>query len=211
LLAATSWLAPRTWQQKGTQGRFKARGPILRWLSPSRAPTLRSEDPVAWVISRDRWSANIARLAVALILALFAVSMAQGWKTAPKPSVSPGLRTIPGGGATNSAGAMTYSYNSGSHSTWYVVVNASVRTPTFRAASACVSILSWLLELWLAVQVSRFYIEGKKSGFLELLLVTPTTPAEVVRSHWRALRQIFLLPVTAQLLAMLGIGALGSM
>lgn len=221
LLVMASWLAPRTWQQKATRAPLKARGRILKMLAPSRAPKLRAEDPIAWVISRDRWSANIARLAVAVILFLMVTAMAQGWRLAATTPASPPVTVSSmltnGGGMTtytNGAGVVTFSYSASSpssHSTSYVVMNAGVRTQAFRAASMCVSALSWLLELWLATVVSRFYLEGRKNGFLELLLVTPTTPEDVVRSHWRALRQMFLLPMAAQLVAMLGVGALGIM
>jgi len=78
----------------------------------------------------------------------------------------------------------------------------------FILASLCASGLSLGLEFWLASQVCRFYVEGKKSGFLELLLVTPVTQADIVEGHWLALRRLFLPPVAAQLLLTLVFGAI---
>ena len=39
-------------------------------------------------------------------------------------------------------------------------------------AAWIIGMLTLLLELWLAFQAARFYVEGKASGFLELLLTT---------------------------------------
>jgi hypothetical protein len=72
--------------------------------------------------------------------------------------------------------------------------------------------LSWvlvgLLYLWIASQASRFYIEARQSGFLELLLVAPPTVKEVVQGHWRALLRMFGVPVALLLLAELAGGCL---
>ncbi len=63
---------------------------------------------------------------------------------------------------------------------------------------------AWLLtvifELWVAAHVSRFYVEGRESGFLQLLLTTPLEPIEIVRGHWQALRRLFLWPVITLLI-----------
>jgi hypothetical protein len=70
----------------------------------------------------------------------------------------------------------------------------------FAIASTCAGLLSLALEFWLASHVCRFYVDGKRSGFLELMMVTPTTRADILAGHWLALRRLFLAPVLAQLL-----------
>lgn len=51
------------------------------------------------------------------------------------------------------------------------------------------------LTLWLASQASRFYVDAVGSGAMELMLVTPVHPSQIVRSQWKALVRTFLLPV----------------
>jgi len=50
------------------------------------------------------------------------------------------------------------------------------------------------LLLWTASQASRFFVDGRRTGALELVLVTPTTGKEVIHNQWRALLHVFLLP-----------------
>jgi ABC-type transport system involved in cytochrome c biogenesis permease component len=56
--------------------------------------------------------------------------------------------------------------------------------------------------LWLASQASRFFVEAMRNGALELILVTPATPAQIVKGQWRALCRTFLLPALLLLLIM---------
>lgn len=177
LLAAAIWCAPRLWQQKNVRASARTWIALDRLFGPGRRGKLRNQDPIAWIIARDRWGANLARLTVVVIFVLLLVSAFSA-----RHSVSP-LAPVTVTTTASSSGGGTY-----------VVVSSS-----YRAARSAASILSWALELWIAVQVTRFYLDGKKSGFLELLLCTPTTPADVVKSHWRALRQMFFWPVAAQL------------
>ncbi|MBI3191500.1 MAG: hypothetical protein HYZ36_02465 [Pedosphaera parvula] len=51
-----------------------------------------------------------------------------------------------------------------------------------------------LLKIWLASQAARFFVEGLENGTLELLLVSPVRPEEIVRGQGWALRRTFLLP-----------------
>jgi hypothetical protein len=62
-----------------------------------------------------------------------------------------------------------------------------------------------MFELWLAMQASRFFTEGRRAGLLELLLATPLTVEEILRGHWWGLRRLFLPPAVV-LLAMLATG-----
>lgn len=56
-------------------------------------------------------------------------------------------------------------------------------------------ILVLLLYLWVATQSCRFYLEAVRTGAMELILVTPASPVEIVRSQWTALRRVFLVPL----------------
>ncbi len=49
--------------------------------------------------------------------------------------------------------------------------------------------------LWVASQASRFFVDGIRTGALELILVTPVGPERVVRSQWSALWRTYLVPV----------------
>ena len=59
--------------------------------------------------------------------------------------------------------------------------------------------LSWLLTfglyLWTASQASRFLVEARRSGLLELLLVTPLNSRDIADGQWRALLRSFAAPV----------------
>ena len=52
-----------------------------------------------------------------------------------------------------------------------------------------------LLYLWAASQACRFFVEARRSGLLELLLVTPLSDRQIVRGQWQALLRMFGLPV----------------
>jgi hypothetical protein len=57
------------------------------------------------------------------------------------------------------------------------------------------------LYLWMASQASRFFIESRRSGLLELLLVAPFDGKQIVRGQWQALLRTFGLPVALFLAA----------
>jgi hypothetical protein len=58
--------------------------------------------------------------------------------------------------------------------------------------------LSWLflllLYLWTASQSSLFFVEARRNGLLEILLVTPLTSREVVLGQWGAWRRMVCMP-----------------
>jgi hypothetical protein len=60
------------------------------------------------------------------------------------------------------------------------------------------------LYLWLSFQACRFLAEARRSGFLELLLVTPVGCQAIVEGYWRALVCAFGLPVLIILLVQAG-------
>ncbi|HWF18509.1 MAG TPA: hypothetical protein VG754_04550 [Verrucomicrobiae bacterium] len=51
------------------------------------------------------------------------------------------------------------------------------------------------VALWLASQACRLYVEAVRSGAMELILVSPMPPEQIVRSQWKALVRTFLVPV----------------
>lgn len=67
--------------------------------------------------------------------------------------------------------------------------------------------LSFALQIWVAGQAARFFVEGWGNGALELLLCSPLNPRQIVRGQWLALQRIFFLP-TVLLAAMQLIGGI---
>jgi len=53
------------------------------------------------------------------------------------------------------------------------------------------TIVSFGLYLWVASQAGRFFIEARRTGLTELLLVAPLESGALVRGHWRALLGLF--------------------
>ncbi len=58
----------------------------------------------------------------------------------------------------------------------------------------------WIFFFWVASQASRFFVEAVRNGALELILVTPATPAQIVKGQWRALCRTFFIPALLLLL-----------
>ena len=57
---------------------------------------------------------------------------------------------------------------------------------------------------WLAGQACRFFVEAMQNGAMELILVTPVSPREIIRAQRAALRRVFLFPVLCTLLLIAG-------
>ena len=53
------------------------------------------------------------------------------------------------------------------------------------------AIASFGLYLWVASQAGRFFIEARRTGLTELLLVSPLKSGALVQGHWRALLGLF--------------------
>ena len=212
-LAIASWLAPKTWQDKPfrpsprTGWQFRLFGPAA---SRSSGLKLLDQNPVCWIISRDRWASNLARLALLLVLGVFALSLASLFQGPDSPAPVPGTIVA----ATRSTSTTTTTSTNGvTTSTTTVTWGASgagvmARNSLFILASGCASALSLALEFWLAAHVCRFYVDGRRNGFLELLFVTPITQADILAGHWLALRRLFLPPAAALLFLTLACGAI---
>jgi hypothetical protein len=56
-------------------------------------------------------------------------------------------------------------------------------------------VFSAALYLWMASQAGRFFVEGRRSGLVELLLATPVSVHDIVQGQWRALVRMFGPPI----------------
>jgi hypothetical protein len=64
-------------------------------------------------------------------------------------------------------------------------------------------LVTLVLYVVVASQASRFFLYAKRSGFLELLLATPSTAAQILHGQWRALLRMFAVPLGLYLAAQL--------
>jgi hypothetical protein len=69
------------------------------------------------------------------------------------------------------------------------------------------SLFALALYLWMASLASRFFVDGVRTGAMELILVAPVTPPQIVRGQWLALRRTFLFPA----LLVLGLKTVGGL
>ena len=60
-----------------------------------------------------------------------------------------------------------------------------------------------LLYLGAASQSSRFFVDARRSGLIELMLATPLSERKIVLGQWRALLRTFAIPVCIVLLLQL--------
>ncbi len=61
-------------------------------------------------------------------------------------------------------------------------------------SSGVILLAGVIFTLWFASQSSRFLVDARHNGMMELLLATPLTPRQIVRGHWRMLLDLFLMP-----------------
>ena len=148
-------------------------------------------------------AANLARLAILLTLVIFALSLASVAQGPGIPTASPTMTATTSSSttitSTNSTSSVTFSAN------W---LGGMAANSLYLIATWCSGAMSYALVFWLAAHVCRFYVDGQRTGFFELLLVTPIKPPEILHGHWLALRRLFLAPVAAQLFLTLSCGAI---
>jgi ABC-type transport system involved in cytochrome c biogenesis permease component len=214
-LGLASWLAPKTWREKIARPASVDRL-NFPWIgrasaAASESRKLRDQNPICWIISRDRWAASLARLAIFLVLVVFALSLIalfQGRGQGIPAALPIAPVTVTTTTMSNSSTTVVTTSSSASGFVGWSTAGASTmsRGILFIIASSCAAGLSIALELWLASHVCRFYVEGRRNGFLELLWVTPTTTADICHGHWLALRRLFLAPALAQLFLTLACG-----
>jgi hypothetical protein len=56
------------------------------------------------------------------------------------------------------------------------------------------ALLVLALVLWIGSQACRLFVDAMRNGAMELILVTPITPEQIVRGQWKALLRTFLIP-----------------
>jgi hypothetical protein len=64
-------------------------------------------------------------------------------------------------------------------------------------------LVTLILYVMVASQAGRFFVYGRRSGLLELLLATPLTAAQIIHGQWRALLRMFAVPLALYLAAQL--------
>jgi ABC-type transport system involved in multi-copper enzyme maturation permease subunit len=69
------------------------------------------------------------------------------------------------------------------------------------------ALVMFAFHLWVASQSGRFFIEVRRNGFMELLLVAPLNSSRIIRGHWRAFLRMF----GCQLLLVMCVQAGGAM
>jgi len=52
-----------------------------------------------------------------------------------------------------------------------------------------------LLYLWMASQAGRFFVQARRNGLIELLVVGPLSTRQIVHGQWRGLLRMFAVPV----------------
>jgi ABC-type transport system involved in cytochrome c biogenesis permease component len=76
---------------------------------------------------------------------------------------------------------------------WGILYSGGFRVP-LTVGYYSQTLLALALYLWMASQASRFYVDAVRTGAMELILVAPVSPGQIVRSQWMALRRTFLFP-----------------
>lgn len=82
-----------------------------------------------------------------------------------------------------------------------ICVSVNAGAAALSGCSTLYYLVAFVLKLWLISQACRFFLEAARSGMLELLLVSPLRPEQIVRGQAWALWRRFLLPATLLLLA----------
>ena len=65
-------------------------------------------------------------------------------------------------------------------------------------------IFAGLIFFGMASQACRFFVDAAQNGSMELILVTPVSPREIIRAQRTALRRVFMFPVISVLLLIAG-------
>ncbi len=74
---------------------------------------------------------------------------------------------------------------------------------TMSTASLVFLMVGFVFKILLALEASRFFVEARRSGALELILSAPLTSREIIIGQWLALKRVFLWPLIVFLAAYL--------
>jgi len=81
-------------------------------------------------------------------------------------------------------------------------------TPFLGVMSAIHALLVLVLYIWVAAQASRFFVEARRHGALELILCTPIPIPQIIGGQWAALQRMFVLPAGVFLVMQMAVVAL---
>jgi ABC-type transport system involved in cytochrome c biogenesis permease component len=176
LLGCACFFTPRAWQEKSRRGDATSRALSQQWrFGSARSRTagrqkLLNREPLLWLASRDRWLRLMVWgiSVVALVLVV--------WAVLNDENLGPSTSVVRTGSATMVTRGPAPAQMS------MVVLNILGR------------LLAPLTELWVALQACRFFVEAVRNGAMELILVAPVGPDQIVLGHWRALRRTFMIP-----------------
>src|SRR5438876_1873609 len=154
LLAASSFCTPRAWRDKtaGANASGSSLWRFWRYGTPCGRAALRrkllAQDPILWLVMRDRWMPRLVWAVAWLALSLLG---------------------------------------------WGILHSGDFKVPLTLGYYAQ-SLLALVVHLWMASQASRFFVDAVRTGAMELVLVAPVNPPQIVRSQWTALLRTFLFP-----------------
>jgi ABC-type transport system involved in cytochrome c biogenesis permease component len=194
-LGFSCFFTPRAWQEKSRRGDATPRALGQQWRFGSARSRgfgrqkLLNREPLLWLASRDRWLRLMAWgvSVVALVLLVWGVLNDQNF-TPTMSAITSGSARAVSVSTTNSTGTTTTAY---SYSTSAVSVSHTISTMILQTLGR---LMVPVIELWVAVQACRFFVEAVRNGAMELILVAPVGPDQIVLGHWRALRRTFMIP-----------------
>lgn len=179
-LAFASFLAPRSWHEKAVAGSGR-RTLLQRWrFGGSRArrrfrQKFLEQNPVFWLALRDRWLPRAVLILTAVAVLARTLEMIARYHLL-KVQVAQ-IKAV-----------------SSSSSAVYTSASYTNLIMGYEIAAVLASIIGLILYLWLASQACRFFVDARRQGALELILVTPLGPRELVAGAWRALYKTFRFP-----------------
>jgi hypothetical protein len=154
MFVLASVLVPHSWQTRKSAGATAVQDWRHAWKygSPRRRARLHQRllepQPIAWLVSRERWQSLALWVVAILITGGFAAAL-----------ISNAPREV-----------------------WILWMSLG-------------GVFTLILYIWAASQSSRFLVEARRGGFLELLLVTPINERQIVRGQWRMLTAMAGMPV----------------
>lgn len=193
---------------------------IANWFGPFSA--CRGAMDTAFALNPARyWGGLMVSHAVAWCCLLgAALSLRRTWRDEPAVSEvtsaspqRPRRRIQPSRADENPVYALISGGNGLTGITWMIALCWAVaalgglqwypRVVTWPVLVLAAKAVGLILKILFVSQVTRFFVEARRSGSLELLLCTPVTDAEILRAHTRHLGRGFLGPVILLLLPIL--------
>jgi hypothetical protein len=76
----------------------------------------------------------------------------------------------------------------------FVIINARLPRASWIIWTQIGGLIMLVLYFWTASHACRLFVDARRSGILELLLVTPLPGREIVSGYWRGLLRLFVMP-----------------